>query len=198
MNTSGRVGQAASRRIVRASVRDKSRRSIASANACSTRSGGSWCTRQSRRVRFTVVTGTAPIHWRSDGFTSSNVRCRTAGTVSRRFFQLAGTRRKCRAGSASDETARGSARRERNVERKITRRRRKGSPDSGHTATRATQRAHAARAAAARAGGRTTEQLLDESGSRPTLYRHRDDVLVAGIDLLTEGSPAVWRLRLTR
>src|SRR5688500_15199621 len=43
--------------------------------------------------------------------------------------------------------------------------------------------------------GLTTDQLLDEIGcSRPTLYRYRDDVLAAGIDLLTEGAPAVWRV----
>jgi hypothetical protein len=43
--------------------------------------------------------------------------------------------------------------------------------------------------------GLTAEQLLEEIGcSRATLYRYRDDVIAAGIDLLTDGSPAVWRL----
>jgi hypothetical protein len=48
-------------------------------------------------------------------------------------------------------------------------------------------------------GGMTAEQLIGEIGcSRATLYRYRDDVLAAGIDLLTDGSPAVWRVRIDR
>lgn len=88
--------------------------------------------------------------------------------------------------------------RTRKIEGKVTRARRRALAEPPGKPQLARRNALTLMALLLRApDGLTTEQLLDEIGcARPTLYRYRDDVLAAGIDLLTEGSPAVWRVRI--
>lgn len=98
------------------------------------------------------------------------------------------------------EAKRRAAKRARKIESKLTRRRKAVMREPPCVGKLARRNALTLVALLLRSpDGLTLEQLLDEIGcSKPTLYRYSDDVIAAGIDVLREGVPAVWRLRIGR